>query len=703
MVKRSMAIGMSAVCGVLSGFSLGQGEGSWGGTTLIPRAVLFGNPDRANVQVSPDGKHLSWLADVGGVMNVFVSPTEDLSKARAITKDTKRNIRQYQWAYDNEHVLYLQDVGGDENWKVYSANVATGAVRDLTPFEEIKGPDGKAIMLPSGTPMRPTARLQGVSERFPGELLVGLNVRNPQLHDVYRVNIATGAMELVFQNDGWVGVITDDDFVPRFAQRMTPDGGSEIAKLTKQEGGWSSEPFETIGMEDMLTTGFGGFGKTGQTYYMVDSRGRDTGALFTVDLKDGSRRLLAASDKADIGGTLMHPTEKTVQAAAFNHTRTEWQVLDPSIEGDLSYLKGVERGELSVVDRSLDDRRWVVAFAKDDGPAKFYLYERRPGGGGEAKYLFSNRSKIEGLALSPMHPVVIKSRDGLDLVSFLTLPAWSDKDRDGKPEGGALPMVLLVHGGPWARDAWGYNGYHQWLANRGYAVLSVNFRGSTGFGKSFINAGNREWAGKMHDDLLDAVEWAVSRGVARKDRVGIMGGSYGGYATLVGLTFTPDVFACGVDIVGPSSIATLLSTIPPYWAPMIDMFVTRVGDHRTEEGRRFLDSRSPLTFVDRIEKPLLIGQGANDPRVKQSESDQIVKAMQSKGIPVTYVLFPDEGHGFARPENNTAFNAIVEAFLSKHLGGRFEAVGDDVVRSSAQVLTGLEGVPGLSAGVVPGK
>jgi dipeptidyl aminopeptidase/acylaminoacyl peptidase len=258
-------------------------------------------------------------------------------------------------------------------------------------------------------------------------------------------------------------------------------------------------------------------------------------------------------------------------------------------------------------------------------------------------------------------------------------------------------LVLLVHGGPWARDSWGLDPEHQWLANRGYAVLAVNFRGSTGLGKAFLNAAVKEWAGKMHDDLLDAVDWAVREGIARRDAVCIMGGSYGGYATLVGLTFTPEVFACGVDIVGPSNLVTLLNTIPPYWEPGIAMFTTRVGDHRTEDGRRFLESRSPLSYADRIQRPLLIGQGANDPRVKQSEADQIVTAMQAKGIPVTYVLYPDEGHGFARPENSLSFNAVVEAFLSRHLGGRYQPVGTDFQGSTITVPTGAAGVPGLAA------
>ncbi len=321
---------------------------------------------------------------------------------------------------------------------------------------------------------------------------------------------------------------------------------------------------------------------------------------------------------------------------------------------------------------------------------RYYLYNREKK---KATFLFTNRSELEKLQLAKMHPVVIKSRDDLNLVSYLSLPPWLDED--GKPKK-PLPMVLFVHGGPWARDSWGYRSYHQWLANRGYAVLSVNYRGSTGFGKDFINASNMEWAGKMHDDLLDAVNWAVENGVAVKDSIAIMGASYGGYATLVGLTFTPDVFCCGVDIVGPSNLRTLLETVPPYWKPMMELWATRIGDPRTEEGRRFLESRSPLTYVDKISKPLLIGQGANDPRVKQSEADQIVEAMKAKGIPVTYILYPDEGHGFARPENRLSFNAVAELFLQQFLNGRAELIGDDFENSSIEIVEGREYVPALN-------
>jgi len=311
-------------------------------------------------------------------------------------------------------------------------------------------------------------------------------------------------------------------------------------------------------------------------------------------------------------------------------------------------------------------------------------------------FLFVHRQDLEGLPLARMHPQILDARDGQKLVSYLTLPVGTDDGLDGHPDQ-PLPMVLLVHGGPWSRDTWGYDGQHQLLANRGYAVLAVNFRGSTGFGKNFQNIARKQWAGTMHDDLLDAVAWAVDEGIAQPDKIAIMGGSYGGYATLVGLTFTPEVFACGVDIVGPSSLITLIESIPPYWESFRQQLIERVGSIDTPEGREELKKRSPLYHAERMKRPLLIGQGKNDPRVKEEEAKQMVRALQTREIPVTYVLFPDEGHGFARPENRLAFYAITEAFLARHLGGRFEPIGTAFEGSSIQIPEGVDDVPGLNA------
>ena len=388
---------------------------------------------------------------------------------------------------------------------------------------------------------------------------------------------------------------------------------------------------------------------------------------------------------------ILHPTEKHVQAVSFVYDRKRWQILDTAIQPDLDYLRTVANGEVEIISRTLDDLFWIVLYMVDQGPARYYLYNRV---NREARFLFSNRTALEKYPLSKMHSVVIQSRDGLDLVAYYTLPLGSDSDGDGVPDQ-PLPMVFIPHGGPWGRDFWGYNPWHQWLANRGYAVLMVNFRSSTGFGKHFTNAGDLEWGGKILEDQVDAVQWAISKGIADPQMIAIMGGSFGGYSTLAGLTFYPELYACGVDIVGPSNLITLLESIPPYWKPQLELFTTRVGDFRTEEGRALLKKHSPLTYVDRISRPLLIGQGANDPRVKQAESDQIVQAMLAKQIPVTYVLYPDEGHGFARPENNLWFYARAEAFLARSLKGRYEPIGDDFKGSSLQVLTGATEVPGL--------
>ncbi|MEX2119511.1 MAG: alpha/beta fold hydrolase [Pirellulales bacterium] len=645
------------------------------GVPLIGREALFGNPNRAAARLSPDGARLSYLAPVNGVLNVWVGPVDKPSAARPVTKDEKRGIRIYFWAFTNEHIIYLQDAGGDEDWHVYCVDLASGETKDLTPLEKVN------------------AQIEVVSHRVPGEIMVALNNRDPEVHDLYRVDLATGKRSLVEENtERFMGYVVDEDFKVRFASRFTDDGGNEILQ-SDGKGGWSD--FVKIPIEDTLTTSPAGFNKKGDVLYLIDSRGRDTGALTAWDLNSGRQQVLAENDKADIGGVLAHPTENTIEAVSFTYARKEWQVLDPAVAADLEFLKSQADGEVEVTSRTLDDKLWTVAYLLDDGPVKYYLYDRRAK---KATFLFNNRDDLEGLPLVKMHPVVIRSRDGLDLVSYLTLPPGTDSDGDARPDA-PLPLVLNVHGGPWARDAWGYDPEHQMLANRGYAVLAVNYRGSTGFGKNFGNAGNLEWAGKMHDDLVDAVEWAVAEKIADPGRVAIMGGSYGGYATLVGLTFTPEVFACGVDIVGPSNILTLLSSIPPYWQPVVQMFKDRVGDYTSEEGKEFLTSRSPLTHVERIQRPLLIGQGANDPRVKQQESDQIVRAMQDKEIPVTYVLYSDEGHGFARPENRMSFYAVAEAFLAQHLGGRYEPVGDAFHGSTIAVPAGAEQVPGLAEAI----
>ncbi len=638
---------------------------------LIPRDALFGNPERASVMISPDGKTLSWVAPVDGVMNVWVAPIDQPTAGRAITRDTTRGIRDYFWSYLPGTMLYLRDTGGDEDFHLFSVNIATGKTTDLTPFAKT------------------TAQFQGASHANPGSILVGMNDRDPKWHDLYRVDLVSGKRTMVQKNDAeFGGYLSDDAFKVRYTTRARPDGGQDILQ-PDGKGGWKK--YSDIPFEDSLTTQPSGLTTDGKTLYMIDSRERDTAALYAIDVATGKRTLVFEDARADIGNALTHPRTGVVEAAAVDYLRDEWTALNPAIAGDLKKLQAIGPGEIGVNARTTDDKTWIVTYSAAEAPVVYYRYDRAAGG--KLTKLFSARPALEGKPLVPQWPQEITSRDGKTLVSYLTLPKSADRNNDGKADV-AVPMVLLVHGGPWARDSYGYSGYAQWLANRGYASLAVNFRGSTGFGKAFTNAGNGEWAAKMHDDLLDAVQWAVGKGVTTEDQVAIMGGSYGGYATLAGLTFTPETFKCGVDIVGPSNLNTLLSTVPAYWASFYEQLAKRMGDPRTEAGKQWLVERSPLTRADKITKPLLIGQGANDPRVKQAESDQIVKAMTANNIPVTYVLFPDEGHGFKRPENSKAFNAVAEGFLGQCLGGRAEPIGD-FKGSSIGVPTGAAGVPGL--------
>lgn len=641
---------------------------------LIPRELFFGNPEKARVRISPDGNHLSYLAPKDGVLNVWVRSV-GANDDRPVTSATARPIRNYTWAENSEQILYLMDRDGDENDHVYAVNVSNGAdgetagsiaPLDLTPFD-----GAKAMVVAS-------------DQSFPDELLIAINNRTPQAFDVHRINTRTGEGKVVFENtEGYAGFIADASLDVRVVTRMRRDGGLESFIRDTPDSPWYE--LARWHQQDAANSGPLSFARDNKTVYISDSRNVETARLFAYSMNktgDPTYKQLAFDDRCDLNDVLFDPATGKPQAVSFEYDRVEWKVIDSAVQDDLDFLKKSAPGELLIVDRARNDHLWVVAYLRDNGPVEYSLYHRDQQ---RLDYLFSNRPELENLPLAPMTPKIITSRDGLSLVSYLTLPVGH--------KSGRLPMVLLVHGGPWARDSWGYNSLHQWLANRGYAVLSVNFRGSTGFGKSFVNAGDREWARAMHNDLIDAVNWAIDQKIADKNRVAIMGGSYGGYATLVGLTFTPDFFAAGVDIVGPSHIKTLLSSIPPHWEPVKAMFETRVGRLDEEE---YLDSISPLTKVDEINRPLLIGQGANDPRVKEAESRQIVEAMQQKNLPVTYILFPDEGHGFAKPTNNMAFFAVTEAFLAEHIGGRAEPIGSDVRQSSAIIEAGGELIQGLT-------
>lgn len=608
---------------------------------LIDREILFGNPEKTSPRLSPDGKYLAYIApDENNILQVQLR-TVGQQDDRQLTADKKRGIRIFFWTYSGEELIYLQDTDGDENWHLFLVNIQSNLVRDLTPFQGIQA--------------QPIA----LDRNFPNEILVGLNISDRSKHDVYRINLKNGAVEFDTDNPGnIVSWTADAQFQVRAATATTDDGGSQLLFRETTNKSWESlrkwSPDEEGGAVE--------FSENGKILYIIGNHDANAQRLIALDLATKQESAIASDPEYDVSDIFIHPTTREIQAVSFYKDKQEWQILDQSIVADFEAIGKLRPGEFDIVSRNLADTNWLVACVTDDGPVYYYAFDRTSK---TFTFLFSNQPKLEGLPLSPMEPVSYTARDGLTIHGYLTKPL-------GIPT--PVPTVLLVHGGPWGRDSWGYDSEAQWLANRGYAVLQINFRGSTGYGKDFLNAGNREWAAKMHDDLLDGVNWLVETGVSQRDKIAIMGGSYGGYAALVGLTFTPDVFACAVDIVGPSNLITLLQTIPPYWEPLKANMYHRIGNLETEP--EFLKSISPLFFVGRIQKPLLIAQGANDPRVKISESEQIVSAMKQAGKPVEYVLYTDEGHGFARPENRLHFYAIAEEFLAKYLGGQFEPAGN---------------------------
>ncbi len=605
---------------------------------LIPRDVLFGNPERASPQISPDGRRLAYLAPLDGVLNVWVGPTGG-DAYEPVTHDADRGVRVYFWAHDGRHLIYLQDKGGDENWRLHSVNLESGTEHDLTPFEKVQ------------------VNILAHRKQHPHEILFAMNKDDEQLHDVYHLDLRTNEIQQVEKNPGDVmGWIADVDLRVAACVAMTPDGGSTL-RVRDGEAEWRDAVTWTP--EDALTSGPVGFSLDGATLYLDESRDANTSRLVALDVATGDTRVIAEDPRYDVGGLLMHPDTREIQMVAFVRARQEWTVLDATIAEDIERIRALHPGDFDITDRTHDDRTWVVGFNAASQSVSFYLFDRATG---EGTYLFHTRPSLAEYDLADMEPIAFDARDGLRIEGYLTLPPGAERTN--------LPTVLLVHGGPWHRDVWGYDPEAQWLANRGYACLQVNFRGSTGYGKDFVNAGDREWGAKMHDDLVDAVRWIVGQGIANADRIAIYGGSYGGYAALAGATFTPDLFCCAVDIVGPSNLITFIQTIPPYWTTFLGMLHRRVGNPETDE--EFLTSRSPLTYVDRIQIPLLIAQGANDPRVKQSEAEQIVAAMEKKGIPHEYMLFEDEGHGFAKPESRLRFYTAAERFLAQHLGGRYE-------------------------------
>jgi dipeptidyl aminopeptidase/acylaminoacyl peptidase len=631
---------------------------------LVARRVYFDNPDYSNVRVSPDGRYLAYLAPLDGVRNLWVAPLAEPNAARPLTRATDRNLAfNFRWAHTNRHLVFFRERDGDENWRASSVDIESGAIVPLTPERGVR------------------SFLQELDRKFPEEVLLRHNQRDKRFFDLFRSNVVTGASELLFENHDYAGLITDSDFRIRLGERFAADGTAEFFER-QPDGAWV--PFTAVPIGDVESTEMLDFSADGKTLYLIDSRGRDKAALVALDMTTREATVLAADDEADIV-EVSFDDRRPIAARAMTD-RTRWHAVDASANQDFADLANHGPGDVAVVSRSADNRMVTVYFERDTASGEFALLDRQSR---DVHTLFQQRQALSKVGLRKLEPVTIPARDGLRLNGYLTLPA---------PEAGTvrLPLVLVIHGGPYARDEWGFSPTHQWLANRGYAVLSVNYRGSTGFGKAFVTAADREWGGRMHDDLIDAVDWAIAQNIADPKRVGFFGGSYGGYSALMAATKTPEVFACIVDLFGISNLLTFMATIPAYWGPWFSVWKNRLGDPDTEAGRAFLAERSPLSHIERAIRPILIAQGMQDVRVVAAESEQMAAALKRRGVPVTYVSFSDEGHGFVRPENRLAFFAVAEAFLAKHLGGRYQPIGKDFAGSTLKVETGGELVPGLS-------
>lgn len=640
---------------------------------LLPFDAFFASPTIDAPRLSPDGRRLAWIGPAEGAPNLWIAPVDALDAARPLTRFPGRGVASrdvsgnllWRWTHDSHRIVFPVDPTGAERFDLYAVDVRDGGLVPLARDARAK------TELAALDPSRPQVAAMTSDERQTG------------LPDLFEVDLATGERELVLENPGFYGFLVDHSLSPRLA--LGPGEGASLALYRSTEDGWA--PARAIATEDLpaflssIYQGVQEVDAAGERAFLLDSRGRDVAALCALDLSTGELEVVAEDARVDVDGVLYHPVERTPQAWSRTWERTTWTALDEAVGEELDYLSAVLRGDVEVVSRDDADTRWIVRVVVPHSPTRYMLFERAAR---RLRQVLVTTPALANLELAHMHPFELRTRDGLDMVSYVALPPWSDPDHDGRPSE-PLPAVMLVHGGPDdERITWTYSSFVQWLANRGYAVLALNFRGSAGFGKRFMNAQNLEWGGRMHDDLIEQLDWAVAEGIVDPDRVGIMGGSFGGYATLVGMTFTPDRFACGVSLVGPSDLTEFL----PHWS--VDMMSRKVGDPRTEEGRALLRERSPVFRAAEASAPILIGHGANDSRVPTDQAWRMVDALGDHGKPVAFALYPDEGHGLARVENVRSFWGLVEVFFARNLGGRAEPLGDKLEGSSVEVVVGEE-------------
>lgn len=641
---------------------------------LLDRQLFFGDADISGAQISPDGKFVTFMRPLDDVRNIWIKGIDEpFDQARPLTADD-RPVPGYFWSRDSSLVLYVQDRDGDENYHVWAVDPAAEPEGDrVPPARNLTGIDGVR------------AQIYALPKSSPDDIIVGINDRDPALHDVYRVSMKSGERELLVENiDNVAGWSVDDNGHVRLAVRQNEDGGTDTLAV---EDGEVGKLLYRCSWEETCSPI--AFHADGRRAWFISNKGDDNDltALFLLDVESGEVERVESDPEGEVDFTsaIFSNRSDELLATVYEGDRTRIYPADERFAKALEFLREqLPDGEISFSPQTSDDSLVIVSLSSDVDPGTVYVFDWQ---NMTVEELYQTRPELPAEQLAPMQPIRYAARDGLEIPAYLTTPKNAGDEK--------LALVALIHGGPWARDYWSYNPIAQFLANRGYAVLQPNFRSSTGYGKNFLNAGNNEWGDAMQDDITDGVNHLVEKGLVDPERVCIMGGSYGGYATLAGLTFTPDLYACGVDIVGPSNLITLLDSIPPYWGPMRQIFTRRMGDPDTEEGRAQLERQSPLNHVEKIARPLLVIQGANDPRVKQAESDQIVAAMRDAGLPVEYILAPDEGHGFSGRDNRLAMFARTEEFLAAHLGGRHQKDMEERVRNRLDEIT--VDVAGVSA------
>lgn len=625
-------------------------------TALIPRDILFADPDKSFVKLSPNGRMVSFLAPYQGCLNLWIAPLDKPRNAVPITQHPEP-IHDYEWSADSTQLLYLQDQGGDENWQLKGIDVTGQQPREYTP----KGAQ---------------ARILQITRNHPHEIAIALNKRDPALHDVYHCDLKSGNLTRIYENHHYWDFVVDRDLQLRAGIKIDAIGGAYVQLQSPNPQTPSAEESILIRLSqlDILALYYYprlkmGLSDDTKTLYISHSLETNTAGLCAVNLQTDTVDLLGIDLHADLFEVLFDPISHKPLAFSVIHDRKQWTVIDSNVEKDMTFLNALDDGDLAITGQSHDNQHWIVAYTHDNDAIRYYHYNRTEQ---QATLLFTSCEPLADYPLTRMYAKSIPTQDHLHCMSYLSIPMDQDKQQNGIPSE-PLPLIVLVHGGPHYRDFWGYNPWHQWLANRGYAVLSVNYRSSTGFGKAHMRAGNGEWAGKIQQDLLDAKAWAIAHRITTEDKVAVMGRSFGGYMTLAGLTMTPEAFCCGVDMMGFANLETLLAHVPPYWKAVRKAFIEMLGcDPDTPEGKAFLAERSPIHYADRIQRPLLIAHGGNDPRVLRSESDHMAAAMQHNHIPVTYVVFPDEGHQLSQQANREAFHALAEVFFAQHLGGRYE-------------------------------